>query len=440
LITAGIIDMNMNSGVQLDVAVTSGSYGVGSDQLGCMVVTTSAGTQNYRFSLGNISGSVASTGHVIGFDQGGPFTTGILRKQGGSFSKSTLNGSYAFGGSSVQNSARGGGKFAVVGLISFDGSGAVTGGSQDGNQNGTLDGNAANTTWPPSPIAITGGTYSVAANGRATLTFTSAAGTANNVVYLVSANEGLFMTSDPQNTGSIIAGEALRQSGTPFPANPLSGSYIGYNSGLGSTGMGRTDISLAGPLTLGSNSLNFTQRRNDGGTFTTNLFSGTYSVSNTGRMIYTPTTGSASVFYLVNTNQAFSLISNGGVNSGFFESQSGGPFSNSSANGTYAFGAIDPENLNGADASGVATFTPATGSESETYDGNQSGGSPGLDHTQSLTYSIDSTGLGMTPSGCSISVTPTTCRQLFYIISPTKAALFDINPQSPNPKLYILDQ
>jgi hypothetical protein len=85
-----------------------------------------------------------------------------------------------------------------------------------------------------------------------------------------------------------------------------------------------------------------------------------------------------------------------------------------------AFGSIEPENLNGADTSDVATFTPATGSESEAYDGNQSGGSPGLDNTTTHTYSIDSTGLGMFPSGCSISVTPPTCKNIFYVISPTK--------------------
>ena len=432
--------MNLNSGVQLNLAVTSGTYGVGTDQRGCMVITTSAGTENYRFALGNISGGVASTGHVIGFDQGGPFTTGVLRKQSGSFSDSTLNGSYTFGGSSPQNSAAGGGQFAIVGVASFDGSGGVTGGSQDFNQNGTLDGNAANTNWPANPIAVTGGTYSVSANGRGTLATTSAAGTGNDVLYLVSASEALFMTADPQNTSSIVAGEALLQSGAPFAANPLSGTYVGYDSGLGATASGRTDIFLAGPLTSGSNSLNITQQRNDGGTFTSTPFAGTYSVTNSGRMIYTPNIGHSPVLYLVSSSQAFFLIGNGSVDLGFFQSQSGSPFSNSSASGTYAVGAIDPENLNGADVSDVATFTPATGSQNETYDGNQSGGSPGLDHQQTQSYSIDSTGLGMSPSGCSISGTSTTCRELFYIVSPTRAVVININPQSSNPKLFLADQ
>ena len=437
LITAGAIDTNLNSGVQLDLAVTSGSYGVGSDQRGCMVITTSAGTQNYRFALANIAAGVASTVHVVGFDQGGPFTTGILRQQsGGPFSNASASGNFVFGGSSTETAAAGGGKFGLIGVIGFDGSGAISGGSEDVNVNGTLDGNAANTTWPASPIAITGGTYSISSNGRGTLAVTNAGGTGNNVLYLVSSSEALFMSSDPQ-TSNIVAGQALQQSGTPFAANPLSGTYVGYDSGLGGTGAGRVDIYLLGPLTAGNNSLSYRLLRNDGGTFSSTPLSGTYSVSSTGRMIVSDG-AHAPVLYLVSTSQAFFLRSNGSVDSGFFESQSGSPFSNSSATGTFAFGAVDPENLNGADVSGVATFTPATGSMSNTFDGNQSGGTPGLDHIQSLTYSIDSTGLGMFPSGCSISVAPPTCNQIFYVVSPTKAVL--INTQSSNPKMFLVDQ
>jgi hypothetical protein len=244
------------------------------------------------------------------------------------------------------------------------------------------------------------------------------------------------------NGNNIFAGEAVQQSGATFAANPLSGTYVGYDSGLGGTGSGRTHIFIAGPLTAGSNSFSATLQQNDAGTFISLPFSGAYSVGNSGRMIFTPTTGikRSLVFYLVSSSQAFFMFGNGSVDSGFFQSQSGSPFSNSSASGTYAFGAIDPESLGGADVSGVVTLTPATGSVSITYDGNQSGGTPGLGNTSASTYSIDATGLGMFPSGCSISVTPPTCRELFYIISPTKAVLFDINPNSSTPKLYLLDQ
>jgi hypothetical protein len=58
--------------------------------------------------------------------------------------------------------------------------------------------------------------------------------------------------------------------------------------------------------------------------------------------------------------------------------------------------------------------------------------------TQSLTYSIDNTGLGLIPSGCSITVTPITCNTAFYVISPTEAVVMDL--QSSNPKILAADQ
>src|SRR5260370_22422957 len=118
-----------------------------------MAITTWAGPQNYRFSLGNISYGVGSTGHVIDFDTTGPFTAGIMRKQSGSFSAATLNGSFAFGASSPQNAAQGGGKFGVVGVSTFNGGGGITGGPEDGHQNGNLHGSLANTNWPATPHA-----------------------------------------------------------------------------------------------------------------------------------------------------------------------------------------------------------------------------------------------------------------------------------------------
>ena len=451
LITAGAIDMNLNSGVQLNLAVTSGSYGVGSDQRGCMVITTSAGTQNYRFALANISGGVASMGHVIDFDQGGPFVAGILRQQTTSaFSTSQVTGNYAFGISSPQNSAQCnhsgvcGGKFAVVGVLNFA-TGSVTGGQADFNFNGELDTNPANTTWPASSLAFSGGSYAISSsNGRGTMSLTlnvAGASPVNMVIYVVSSTDVLILSSDSQtnaNGNNIFAGESLQQSGAPFSANPLSGAYVQYATALGSSsGTSRDTISLYN--TSGSG-ITANRLRNDGGTFTQTTLTGiTYSVTPQGRMTLAGVSN-PEIFYLVSPTQAFGVIPDSVVDSGVLQSQSGSPFSDSSASGTYAFGPIDPESLDGADTSGVATITSATGTVSSTSDGNESGGTPGLDHMGSFTYSIDSTGLGMIPSGCSISATSTTCRTLFYVISPTKAAQIDINPQSTTPKLYLLDQ
>jgi hypothetical protein len=445
LITAGTIDINQNNSGFTSSTLTSGSYGITSDHRGCMVITTSAGTQNYRFSLGNISSGVASTGHVIDFDSTGPFTAGVMRKQTTSaFSTSQVTGNYAFGVSSAQNilscnNSICGGAFGAVGVFNFS-SGTITGGEVDFNQNGLLDGSSVTTTnWPSSPVSISaGGTYTISStNGRGALSFTPA-GTGstavNTVIYVVSSTDVLVIDSDNQTSNSLFAGEMLKQSGS-LSGNPLSGAYVGYQSGLGSTaGTSRTTLLL---LTASGTGITGTQLRNDGGSFQSKSLTGiTYSVASSGRMTVTGGTNPP-IFYLVSANEAFALNGDTTVAAGFFQSQTGSPFSNSSASGTYAFGTIDPQDANSGDSLGVATFTPATTSISVIND-NNSNGSQSLDQTQSMTYSIDSTGLVSIPSGCTISAASTNCQAILYIISPTKAVLMDAT--SGNPKIQLADQ
>jgi hypothetical protein len=441
MITSGKIDMNLNSGMQTNLNVTAGTYKVGSDHRACITITTSAGTQHYRASLGNISGGAASTGHMIDFDTAGPFTAGMLRKQ--SSPATTLSGNFAFGVSSVQNTASAngnggfGGKFGAAGIMGFASNGTLTGGSVDFNQNGFLDGSSTvGGSWPPS-VGITGGSYTIAANGRGTLTFTpSGSQPVNTVVYVVSSSEILILGSDPQASQTAFAGSLLLQSGTPFSANPLSGAYVGYQSGLGSTaGTSRITLIL---INASGTGISGNQLRNDGGSFQSKSLTGiTYSVTSSGRMTITGGGGTNTpIFYLVSSSQAFFLSSDPGVDTGVFQSQSGSPFSNSSASGTYAFGTVDPQDANIGDNSGMLAF--ATPNVTDTEDDN-SNGSQSAGQTQTLAYSVDSTGLGqVSPSGCTISSTSTTCDVVFYVISPTKAVIMDA--KSTNSKAQIADQ
>lgn len=445
LITAGAIDMNLNSGVQ-SLTVTSGTYGVGSDHRGCMAITTSAGTQNYAFSVGNISGGVASTAHVIDFDSTGPFTTGtMLLQSSGTFSNASFSGTFAFGASSIENSAAavGGGKFAIAGALTSNGSGGITSGSEDINQNGVLDGDSTLINFPAtSPITFSssGSSYTMASNGRGTLTIAIdingvAAVTSHNFLYGVSSSHAFFMTSDAQTGTQIIGGEALLQSGTPFTGAPLSGSYTGYDSGTGSgaAGTDRTDLDLLGPFTSGSDTLSGTQQRNDAGVFSSSAISGTYSVSQAGRMLIAGTgTNHQPVLYLVNTTEAFLLNGNPSVDSGFVQSQTG-----TSASGTYAFGIIDPAVAMVGGTSGV--FTLSAPNITGASDSNSSS-SLTPDQALSSTYSIGATGLGLIPASC----TPgTNCQLIFYVVSPTRAILTELQHSSgvqTHPGIATVDQ
>ena len=428
-----VIDINQSSGSTTN-NVTSGCFSVGSDHRGFMVITTSAGTLNFRFSLGNISGTpaVASTGHVIAFDTTGPFVTGTMRKQsGGSFSPSSVSGSFAFGGSSLQNF--GGGKFAIVGVISFNGSGGITSGFEDVNLNGTLDESTSNTTWPASPVITfnsSGSSYTLGGNGHGTLTvaITGTAFTFHAYLFAVSSTEALFMSSDSQTTTNITAGEALKQTGAgSFTNSSVSGTFAGYTSALGKGGAGTTDtemivVNIANPNITGNTV------GNDSGTISSMALSGiTYSVAPSGRTLLSGAGvgNHAPLLLIVDANHVFFLNSNGRVNSGFFESQT-----STSASGAYAFGVIDPSDRNVTDESGIVSF--ASPNISVTFDSNSSG-TLTVGGTNSATFSVDSMGGIHVPSGCT-----TTCVLGGLVISPTRLVVIELNIS--NPKIYFADQ
>jgi Putative Ig domain len=441
-ITAGTVDMNLSAtaGVQTN-SVTSGTYSIGSDHRGCMAITTAAGTQNYRFSVGNITSGVASTGHMIDFDAAGPFTTGELRKQDTTaFSTSGVTGKYAFGVSAPQNinscnNSTCGGKFGAVGVFNLS-TGSVSGGEVDYNSNGGVDGTL--TAFPTNPGSISsGGTYTIGSDGRGTLQFLPPGNnpsTVSTIIYVVSATDVLVMSSDNQTQNSIFAGELLQQSGS-FSSSTLSGNYILYNSSLnGSSG---TNVSLI-RLHASSPNLTATIEQNNGGMFGSQTGSGTYNVASTGRSLWTLAGSSNNpVVYLVNSNEGFFLNSNGGVESGVLVSQTGSSFSASSASGSYAFGTIDPGASTVSDSSGVAIFDGVSNITGASDD--NSGGSLDVGQTINQSYTIDSsTGLGLSPSTCTVSATSTSCHVIFYVISPTKAVIMD--PTSASPGVQIGDK
>jgi hypothetical protein len=262
----------------------------------------------------------------------------------------------------------------------------------------------------------------------------------NAVIYVVSSTEVLVLSSDPQtsNTGNNTAfgGSLLKQSGT-LSGNPLSGAYIGYNSSLGSTA-GTSATSLL-RITPSGSSITGTQLKNDGGTFQMQTIGGAsgavnYSVTAAGRMTISGA-GAGNhppIFYLVNPNQSFELDGGGSVGSGFFQSQT-----STSASGTYAFGTVDPQDSSIDTGSGVATF--ASPNINGTSDDNSTGNlSPGGTFTD--TFSIDSTGLALISSGCTIGATSTTCQTAIYVISPTRAIVMDVKSTSTNPRIQVADQ
>jgi hypothetical protein len=458
----GTEDVNSNTGsatpTSLAIDSANSSYSVGSDHRGCLLIKTSAATQTFRFSLAAISGTpaVAALGHIVEFDATGSNTAGELRLQNpAAFSTSAISGSYAFGASGPDAPS---GKFAIVGLLTLSGGSVITTGASpsviDANDNGNIN-ITGGSTYPTTPIALSSGLYSIGANGRGSLTLVVPGGSGSTVhiiVYPVSTTEVLLLAGDAQSQNGLFVGSAMQQSGGPFSTSSLNASSILYTTGLGNNGGTAVSRVSAGILTPSSGTVVFSGQQNNGGSLQLQSATGvTYTVATNGRVTFAGGGGgSAPLIYLVSPNKGFALFvdsstTNAHVESGFLEPQTGGPFGTASASGTYAIGTLQPDVAGVSDASGIATFNKNTVQVSGTSDNNSSGTLNPAGSFGPIGYSVDSTGLGLLPAGCSIDGTngqDGTCQSVFYVISPTKAVVIDATGSvtSTNPHLQTADQ
>lgn len=287
-ITGGVEDVNRTSGPQTNLNILAGSsYTLGPDNRGCITLANSAGTTTtFRTAFGGCSTTAALQG---GCQNSGYFTSGrileddsasatrasgILRLADTSaFSNSAFSATVAFGLSGWDFQ---GGRYALAGSASAS-SGAFNSIAADINDAGALN----------SSLTGGSGTYSISSNGRGTSTLTIGSFTFDAVVYVVSATEAIFATTDPlaQNQ-PMLSGEALSAPG-PFTATAIENSYLLHMAGVS---LSAPDPNV-GVLTFSnSNAVSGTIYENAGGTPSTVPISGNYAVaSGTGRLTFTAT-------------------------------------------------------------------------------------------------------------------------------------------------------
>jgi hypothetical protein len=276
-ITAGIDDSNDNGGVITNDPL-SGTIPVSANGRGSATLNTVRGALTFAFyvvdathlKMVEIDNSLALGGDAF--------------RQTGPFSNASVSGPFAFtlGGADIISS----GPFAAGGVLTSDGAGTVTTGTEDFNDAGTVTTNAG-----------LSGSYSMAATGRGTLTIANSAGTFNFVIYPTSAGV-LALETDLR---FVTTGTALQQQSTAFTGGALSGAY-GLNF-TGASTSGELD-SIAQFTTNGSSSLTgIIDMNNSGGITFGQALSGTYAVSGNGRTTLTlksPLGTQNMVLYLVN--------------------------------------------------------------------------------------------------------------------------------------------
>jgi len=434
----GVEDINSSTGVQTNVSIdgTSSSYSVGGDNRGCVAIATSAGTAIYRFALGVIRSGVASKGRFIEFDNTGTLGSGVFEKQDPSaFSAFGINGNYAFGAdatSALVNSSRN--RFAMVGAFAANGSGGITSGELDANNSGNVN-KSGGLNYPMSGLAFTG-SYAVSSNGRGTMNFMVGTQTVNMSLYMVSASEVLFVSVDPQSSNAPFTGSALQQSGAPFSISSVSGPSVLYVSGLcASCGPNATPASdlIAGIFTVSnSGSYSLTGEESKAGGISSFKDAATVSVAPNGRV---SAAGGARppLLYLVSPGKAFVMLVDGGVYAGFAELQTGGPFTNHSANGTYVFGSITVTHQNITHESGVATYdgigTVSGTSDTALVGSTSSNPSIKPDQAFNYTYLVSPNGRLALTNG-----------PVIYLISPTKQVVLNSDPSDLYPRLEPVEQ
>lgn len=157
---------------------------------------------------------------------GGGGGTTVLPPPTGKFSLSSLNGTYSFvtNGEVITSTAATSFALARVGSFTANGQGGITAGVEDVNSSGVTT----------LAVQITGGSYTVNADGRGTLTLNLGSGGSINFGLVLTSTSGGLMIDETFNStqASTGSGNFILQTGGPFTVASAAGPYVFDFSGL----------------------------------------------------------------------------------------------------------------------------------------------------------------------------------------------------------------
>jgi hypothetical protein len=250
-ITGGTFDSDEGGGLTPNTPVDSGTYAIGSNGRGTIGITAIGVTDHFAMYLINASDAFFMSTDSLILD---PIFGGeALASSAAPFTNSSLKGPAVLHLTGNSSS----GDDAILVLATADGAGNLSSFQLFQNLAGTF-----------STQNLTTGTYSVAANGRVTL---SGVGSTPPVIYLSGQNEGFAL-----GTGSLSEiGRMEAQAAGPFSTASFSGTYlfgtencgspfvaletgIANPSGAGGTGIGTSDQADGGGTLLPNGQFNFT--------------------------------------------------------------------------------------------------------------------------------------------------------------------------------------
>jgi len=230
----------------------------------------------------------------------------------GGFSVATLPGSYVFG-SSGDTSVSGSAGIHSAGVFTTDANGNIESGSStvpgavDYVQDATVNSN----------LAVSGGTYTLAPNGRGTINLTLAGGTISpQIFWTLNGTRAYFLVN---STLAVEDGTFSQQQGAPFTALSSQAAFV----------MDGFDVAYkdrVGAFKPTSSGFNWNQAANSfdvnlGGNPSALGTTGTYQVSSNGRVTVSVNKVTPSlVFYLSSANTGFMVEEDADIG-GFFSQQ-----------------------------------------------------------------------------------------------------------------------
>jgi hypothetical protein len=192
---AGIEDSNTANGVHQQVAVT-GSYILYPDGRGNITFQANA-CHPAGITLRFFLASGAATGSMVQFDGLATIRGTLAQQNPAAFNAAAISGTYVFRAGGVDtriNSINGPAGITEIGMFTADGSGNISGGVDDIDDYGVVNGQ--------NPLSAS--TYSVDTNGRGTFQLTDGSGTSNYAFYVVDSTKIFFLQTDADPATALL--------------------------------------------------------------------------------------------------------------------------------------------------------------------------------------------------------------------------------------------
>ena len=328
----------------------------------------------------------------------------------GNFSNASLSGQYTyqFSGTDLSNPSSSV-LYNRAGVFTADGNGNISNGTDDFSE-----GTAAIST-------ATSGSYSIGNDGTGTLTLVFPSGSIQFAIAMVSSSTVYLIETDISLVG---AGILERQSTSAF-ANLPSGTFVFrmhvIDSNVGS-------LSSVGAFKITSGTVSGNEDVNQAASFSSLTFAGgglnpPDPVTGRGTGAFTDSNNVTTSFnyYIVDANNLrFFVTTPGQIGVGRAEMQSGGPFSNGSLAGSYAFGADGDTSSFFNSFHQVGRWAASNGTITAGALDATSDGVPATNISFGGTYSVAANGrttVNIAPSGGG------SAQQIYWLVNPSRAFL-----------------